>query len=234
MLTLDVADRVSGFSHLLGALVALVAAIDLIRRGGASRERVGALVVYVVGVVALLTASGVYHLTSADSPHRAPLQRIDHAAIWVQIAGTFTPIHIVFFRGFWRVFPLLVVWGGAAAGILLKLVFFDAVPEALGTFLYLGLGWFGVVSCGLLTHGHGWRVIIPMAVGGVLYSGGALLELNRWVNPLPGVVGPHELFHFAVLGGIFSHWVFIRRWAGGLEPAPAAAQVDGAALPLAA
>lgn len=234
MFTHDLADRVSGFSHLLGAVVAVVAGVELLRRAGASRERVVSLVIYLVGVVSLLTASGVYHLTSADSPLRAPLQRLDHAAIWVQIAGTFTPIHIVFFRGFWRVFPLVVVWGGAAAGILLKVVFFDAVPEALGTFLYLGLGWFGILSCGLLTHGHGWRVIIPMMIGGVLYSGGALLELNRWWTPLPGVVGPHELFHFAVLGGIAAHWVFIRRHAGGLEPTPLAAQAGGDALPLAA
>lgn len=232
-MTSDVADRVSGFSHLLGALVALVACIELLRRGGTSRERRVSLGVYVVGLVGMLTASGVYHLTPVESPHRALLQRIDHAAIWVQIAGTFTPIHIVFFRGFWRVFPLLVVWGGAAAGILLKLVFFEHVPEALSVALYLALGWFGVVSCWRLTSGHGWRLIIPMAVGGVLYSGGALVELNDWPTPVAGVVGPHELFHFAVLGGVTAHWMFIRRWAGGLEPA-ALAPVDGGTLPLAA
>jgi hemolysin III len=213
---LHIAEPVNALTHLLGALVALLASVDLLRRGGADRERVVSLAIYVVGVVCMLTASGVYHLAGPDHPDHLLLQRFDHAAIWLQIAGTFTPVHVIFFRGAWRVAPLVVVWTAAALGVVLKLFFFASVSEGPG--LYLALGWFGVISCGQLIRERGWATLAPMFLGGVSYSVGAIVERFRLLTPLPGVVGPHELFHLAVLGGVLFHWRFIRRWAGEVLP----------------
>ena len=175
MATSVLSEPVSALSHLAGASVALLAGIELLRRAGPSRERTISLAVYVAGVVALLLASGFYHLVGDGHPWRDQLRRLDHAAIWLQIAGTFTPIHIIFFRGGWRLWPLVVVWTGALLGILLKLVFFDVVPEGVGLSLYLALGWSGTFSTFRLARERGFGLAAPIVHGGAIYSVGALL-----------------------------------------------------------
>lgn len=210
---LPASEALSAATHLLGALVAACAGVGLIRRGH-DREQVVALTIYVVGAVSMFTLSGVYHLAGAGHPSRGFLQRLDHAAIWLQIAGTFTPIHVLFFRGARRWGPLGVVWASALLGILLKLLFFGVVPEGPGLALYLGLGWFGIISVGLLVRERGLALAAPVFFGGLWYSAGALLELNRWPTLVEGVFGPHELFHLAVIAGAAHHWSFIHRWAG--------------------
>ncbi len=206
-------EALSAATHLLGALAAAFAGVGLIRRGR-NREQVVALTVYVVCAVAMFSMSGVYHLVGEGHPAREALRRLDHAAIWLQIAGTFTPIHVVFFRGRWRWWPLTIVWAGAFLGIALKLLFFGAVPEGPGLALYLGLGWFGVISAGQLVRERGFAMIAPVFLGGVWYSTGAILELTRWPTLVDGVFGPHQLFHVAVIAGVAHHWAFIHRWAG--------------------
>lgn len=210
---LPATEALSAATHLLGALCAAYAGAGLIRRGR-NREQVVALSIYVGCAVAMFTLSGVYHLAGEGHALRGFLRRLDHAAIWLQIAGTFTPIHVVFFRGGWRWWPLAVVWTGAFLGIVLKLLFFGTVPEGPGLALYLGLGWFGLISVGQLVRERGFAMIAPVFLGGVWYSSGALLELNRWPTLVEGVFGPHELFHVAVIAGVVHHWSFIHRWAG--------------------
>jgi hemolysin III len=208
---IQLAEPIPALSHLLGAVVFLLLGVGLVRRGRPAPERLVSLAVYVAGVVAMLTASGLYHLAGPDHPWHAVLRRVDHAAIWLQIAGTFTPIHVIFFRGGWRRWPLVIVWTGAILGILLKLVFFDLVSEGPGLALYLALGWSGAFSAFQLLKERGWSMIAPVFMGGAFYSIGALLELSRLT---PGLLTPHELFHFAVLGGVAWHWLFIHRAAG--------------------
>ncbi len=209
----QLAEPVCALSHLLGAVVFLLLGVALVRRGRPTAGRVLSLAIYVAGVVAMLTASGLYHLAGPDHPWHAVLRRIDHAAIWLQIAGTFTPIHVIFFRGGWRRWPLVIVWTGAFFGVLLKLVFFELVSEGPGLVLYLALGWSGAFSAFQLLRERGWSMVGPVFKGGAAYSIGALLELSR-LTPLPGLLTPHELFHFAVLAGVGWHWLFIHRAAG--------------------
>ena len=106
---------------------------------------------------------------------------------------------------------LTVVWGAALAGLILKTVFFSTVPEWLGLAMYLGLGWMGIFSGIALARRYGVRFIQPILWGAVAYTVGAVAEFLRWPVLLPGVVGPHELFHLAVLAGISCHWAFILR-----------------------
>jgi channel protein (hemolysin III family) len=225
--SLPVSELVSAATHLLGAICAAVLGAGLIRRGRGP-EQVVSLAIYVAGVVAMFTLSGAYHLSGEAA--RPALQRLDHAAIWLQIAGTFTPIHIVFFRGVWRWAPLVVVWTGAGVGVVLKLFYFGAVAESPGVLLYLGLGWFGILSAVQLVRERGLSTIAPVFLGGVWYSTGAVSELAGWPAVLGGAFGPHQLFHLFVLAGVAHHWSFIHRWAGAdLAPIPLAAPEPSAA-----
>lgn len=210
-----ISDPVSSISHLGGAAVFAFLAAALLRRGGGDHARMISLSVFAVSCVLLLGLSGVYHLLPPDTAARAVLKRLDHAAIFVLIAGSFTPVHTILFRGVWRWGTLAAIWGAAITGVILKTVYFDVMPEWLGLMMYLGLGWIGVISATALARQHGWRPLRLVLWGALAYTGGAITEFLRWPVLLAGVVGPHEMFHLAVLAGIACHWAFIARIASG-------------------
>ncbi len=208
-------DPVSSWLHLGGALVFLLLAPRLLWRGRGHPGRVFSLVVFVLAVEIQLGLSGTYHLLADGTPARAVLRRLDHAAIFVLIAGTFTPGHAILFRGWLRWGILAFVWSFAVASITLKTVFFQGFPEWLGLVMYLSLGWLGAVSGYAAWRRYGYSLVSPVLLGGVAYTAGAVLEFLRWPTLWPGVLGPHELFHLFVLLGVGLHWRFIYRFAHG-------------------
>jgi channel protein (hemolysin III family) len=130
MLTLPgFSDPVSSLTHLAGALLFAFLAFGLLRRRQENRVHLISLYVFAVSCVLLLALSGVYHLLAPDTAGRAVLKRLDHAAIFVLIAGSFTPVHTILFQGAWRWGMLAAVWGAALLGVVLKTVYFDTVPE---------------------------------------------------------------------------------------------------------
>jgi channel protein (hemolysin III family) len=211
-------DPVSSLTHLLGAGVFFLLTPLLLLKGRGDPWRVASLGVFAFSTVMLLSLSGTYHLLSPGTSGRTVLQRLDHGAIFVLIAGTFTPLHVILFHDRWSWGPLLVVWAVAVAGVVLKTAFFAAVAEWLGLLFYLGMGWLGVVSGTELWRRHGGRFIRPMLLGGVAYTAGALCEFLRWPVVLAGILGPHELFRLFVLLGAGLHWRFIYRFACGTIP----------------
>ena len=171
------------------------------------------LVVFIFGVTFALSMSGVFHLLTPGSVARAVFQRLDHAGIFFLIAATYTPVHVIVFRGVMRWGVLSIVWLVAITGIILKSIFFDNIAEWLGLTLYLSLGWFGVFSTYRLYKRFGLEYIKPILYGAFAYTFGAMLEFLRTPVLIPKVLGPHELFHLLVLVGISMHWVFIQRLA---------------------
>lgn len=187
----------------------LALGIALVRRASGHWSDVAALAVFAFGGVFLLSTSGVYHLLSPGSAGRAVLQRLDHAAIFFMIAGTFCAVQALLFRGAWRWGVIIVLWVTTATAITLKTIFFTDVPESLSLAMYLGLGWIGAVSGWRIYRRHGWTFVRPLVYGACAYSLGAVLEYLRQPELIPGVVGPHELFHVAVLAGLAWHWRFL-------------------------
>ena len=208
----------SSLSHLLGAGVFAVLGGILLRRGRGSLSRLAFLGVYAFSCVFLFSMSGVYHLLDFGNAARPVLGRLDHGAIFVLIAATFTPAHGILFRGWQRWLPLLLVWLAAVVGITVKTIYFDAMSGWLGLSMYLGMGWLGAVSGVALWLRFGTAFIQPLLVGGLAYSVGALLDFWRWPILMPSVIGPHELFHVAVLVGAAYHWTFTYQFAAGAPP----------------
>ena len=213
-------DPFSSLTHLAAAVVFLILGIVLLQRGRGDRTRVISLCVFAFSCVLLLSLSGVYHLLEPDTPGREVLKRLDHAAIFVLIAGSFTPVHVILFRGGWRWGMLAGIWGAALAGLVLKTVYFATMPEWLGMLMYLGLGWLGLISAVALSRRYGWRFVRPVLWAALAYTAGALSEFLRWPVLLAGIVGPHEIFHLAVLAGVSCTWAFILGIAAG-EPVSA-------------
>ena len=183
----------------------------LIQRGQGDSLRVAALLIYVTGVVSALFLSGLMHLADRESGARGVLVRLDHAAIFFLIAATYTPVHIIQFRGWMRWGVLGAIWSAATAGMILKMAFIDAVPEWLSLTMYLVLGWAGLFTAFALHRVVGLKPLIPIILGALAYSIGALIDVSALPDPLPGIVRPHEVFHVFVLAGVASHWLYIRR-----------------------
>jgi channel protein (hemolysin III family) len=207
-------DPVSSLSHLAGAVVFAILGAFLIARGRGDVRRVLSLAVFASSCVLLLSLSGVYHLLSPGTTARSVLLRLDHAAIFVLIAGSFTPVHMILLRDLWHRHLLAWIWVAAIAGLVLKTVYFDATPPWLGLLMYLGLGWLGLISTIALARRFGVRFVLPLVWGALAYTIGALVDFLGWPVLIAGVVGPHEVFHLAVLAGISFHWAFIRGIAG--------------------
>jgi hemolysin III len=143
----------------------------------------------------MFAVSATYHRVHWESAvFRNWMRRLDHSMIFVLIAGTYTPFaRLAMPRGTGHL-VLAIVWGGAVAGIALTL-FWPTAPRWLGVALYLLLGWVAVWYIGLIVHNAGMTAAVLLAVGGALYSVGAVFYGLRWPDPWPTTFGYHEFFH---------------------------------------
>jgi channel protein (hemolysin III family) len=205
----------SAISHLLGAVIFVVLGGMLLWRGRGDRARLAFLAVYAYSCVLLFSMSGVYHMMVRGSIARLVFERLDHSAIFILVAGTFTPAHGLLFRGWLRWGPLILIWAAAVTGITLKTIFFEDFAPWVGLSIYLTLGWFGLFSGILVAHRYGFAFVQPLLWGGVAYSVGAIMEFRGWLVLVPGIIHAHELFHLAVLAGALLHWRFVWQFASG-------------------
>ncbi len=170
--------------------------------------RVGALV-YALSLTGLFGTSAAYHRLARSVKARGLLRRLDHAMIFVLIAGSYTPMCLVALEGAWRVSALTLVWAGALAGVALKLFRLEAMR--LGNALYLVLGWAVLAILPQLAQRVAPLTLILLAAGGLLYTGGAVVLTRRRPDPLPHVFGYHEVWHSLVVAAAACHYVMILR-----------------------
>lgn len=215
----------SSLTHLVGALVFAILSVPLVARGRGDGWRVFSLVIFAFSCVLLLSLSGVYHLLTPGTPARSVLVRLDHAAIFLLIAGSFTPVHAILLRNQWQQALLIGIWAAAVAGLTLKTVFFSSMPGWAGLSIYLGLGWLGTISTIAIARRRGLRFVLPLLWGALAYTIGAVADHLQWPVLIPNVIGPHEVFHVAVLAGIAFHWSFILAIATEARAAGLDAQV---------
>ena len=202
-------EPVACWSHLFAAAGFCVFLAFLLHKAWGNSLRLSALLIYGVCAIYLFSMSGVYHLLEPGGGPRSVLQRLDHSGIWAMIAGTFTPIHIILFRAWWRWGALAFIWLVSITGLTLEVVFFTDFPEWLSLLLYLALGWFGLATFYRYIQDHEEKIARYLVFGGISYSLGGIFEFCRWPILIAGVIGPHEVFHFFVMGGAAFHGFFI-------------------------
>jgi hemolysin III len=197
--TLDVGrPRLRGVSHQWAFYVSLALGAALVAAAESGQPRLAAAV-YALSVAALFGTSALYHrITWASTAARRWMKRLDHSMIFFLIAGTYTPFALLVLDGALATVILVVVWSGALAGIVMKLVWIDA-PKALVAILYLALGWVAVAAFPTMLDELGITGTALVAVGGLLYTAGALVYAFQRPNPAPGVFGYHEVFHALVI-----------------------------------
>jgi hemolysin III len=189
--------RFRGVLHQYAFFVSLVLGAALVAGASGSGERVSSLV-FAAALAAMFGISALYHRITWRPGPRRWMRRLDHAAIYLLIAGTYTPFGLLALSGAWRWTLLPVVWGGALAAIILQLAWVDA-PKWLAAAIGITLGWVGIIAIPQLWDHMGVAGLLLLAVGGVLYTGGALVYARGWPDPVPAVFGYHELFHALVI-----------------------------------
>ena len=199
--------KLRGLLHGIAFPAALVGGIVLVALAGNGRARLGCAV-YALSGCLLFGVSAVYHRWRGSPRVRRVLQRLDHANIFLIIAGTYSPIALVILRGTTSTVVLTVVWVGAVAGIALQLLWHDA-PRWLYVPIYLALGWVAVFVIPDLLHRGGVAVLVLVAVGGTLYSLGALVYAFQWPDPAPRIFGFHEVFHALTVGAFILQYVAV-------------------------
>jgi hemolysin III len=212
----DPVPRLRGALHAVALPVAAVAGIVLIATAPTPLARLAAGI-YAVTSVLLFGVSAAYHRARLSPRVRAVLHRCDHANIYLIIAGTYTPIALLTLHGNVRVALLVVVWAGAAAGVVFRVAWLSA-PRWLYTSLYIGLGWAALAVLPQLARGAGPAALSLVVAGGVLYSLGGVVYALRRPDPWPGWFGFHEVFHACTILGYLAQYaavaLVIQRAAG--------------------
>jgi hemolysin III len=202
--------RMRGWLHVHAFYVAAVAGIAL-TAVAATRPGAAPLVstaVYSVTVCGLFGVSALYHRRVWSPGGFAIMRRLDHSMIFLLIAGTYTPFSVLLLPPDKATVILGVVWGGAVAGVALKMIWPHA-PRWLSSPLYVVLGWVAIAVLPDILHAGGVTTLTLLLVGGAVYTAGAVLYALRRPNPWPGVFGHHEFFHACTLVAALSHHVAI-------------------------
>ncbi|OGO76774.1 MAG: hemolysin [Clostridiales bacterium GWB2_37_7] len=206
-------EPVSGLTHLLGAVLSAIGLVLMIYYA-AVKGTVWHIVSFSIfggSLILLYTASTLYHLLNISEKGVRVLRKIDHMMIYILIAGTYTPISLIPLRGGWGYTLLITIWGIAAAGIIMKLLWFDA-PRWLYTLFYLAMGWLVVIAFWPLIKTVPAAGIAWLVTGGLLYSIGAIIYGTKWPRLKSRLFGFHEIFHLFVLFGSFSHFWLVFRY----------------------
>jgi hemolysin III len=201
----------SCYSHLVGVGLAIAALVVLVVAADDDPWRVVGFSIYGASLILLYLASTIYHWALLPLAQRKWLNRIDHVAIFLLIAGTYTPVCLVSLRGGWGWTMFGIVWAAATAGTIIKLGF-PSLPRYVSAAIYVAMGWVAVIATVPIVHVFPVPALLWLLVGGLLYTTGAVIYATRRPNPFPRVFGFHEIFHLFVLGGSVAHFVFMLRY----------------------
>jgi hemolysin III len=206
----DLIPQLRGVLHQWAFWFALAAAAALVTLAPGGVARVAALV-YGAGLCLMLAASAAYHRWKCSPQVRSVLCRIDHSAIYLFMAASYTPVGLLVLDGTLRWVVLGSVWGGCLAGVALSVAWVTA-PRVLFALTYVALGWVIVIAFPQLTAELDATPLVLFAAGGVLYSAGAAIYALRRPDPWPTTFGFHEVFHALVVAAAVIHFVAIAGW----------------------
>ncbi|HEX6490640.1 MAG TPA: hemolysin III family protein [Gaiellaceae bacterium] len=192
----SVKPKLRGVFHELGFYLALGLGIAIVVTAEPGRARIAATI-FAASVAGCFGASALYHRPTWRPRVRSWLARLDHAGVYLLIAGTYTPFGLLVLSPGWAVAVLSIVWSATLAAIALKL-FWVRMPKWLSAAIGIAIGWVAVVALPQLARLNLAGLLLVLA-GGLLYTAGAVIYARRRPDPLPHTFGYHELFHVLTL-----------------------------------
>ena len=200
----EVKPRLRGWLHAVTSPLTLIAGVVLIALSPTAATRIGSAV-FMVSAMLLFTVSAIYHRGSWSPRTWGILRRLDHANIFLLIAGSYTPFSLVMLEGSSRMWMLSIVWGGAVLGVLFRLMWANA-PRWLYVPIYLALGWAAIFFFDDFLASGSTTVLVLICLGGALYTLGGVVYGLRRPDPFPGWFGFHEVFHTLTILAFAAHY----------------------------
>lgn len=201
-------EPVNSLTHWGGAILALAGLIALLIVGWSTPAKIISLIIYGVSLIFLFSASATYHMVLVKDKALEVFRKIDHAAIYALIAGTYTPFCVNAFEGFWKWGMLSIIWSLALIGIVVK-IFYIKAPRWLNAGIYVVMGWLSVLAAGQMLSALPSWVFAWLLTGGIIYTLGAIVYSTKIFNFKPGVFGFHEVWHIFVLLAAAAHFVAV-------------------------
>ncbi len=207
-----VKPRLRGVSHEVAFFVAIVAGGALVALAPSGKATLAAAI-YAFSLAALLGTSALYHRVDWKRPGaRRWMRRLDHSMIFLLIAGTVTPFALLVMEPPMSTALLIAVWSGAIAGIVVELIWVEA-PKWFAVIVYVAVGWIGALGFPAIVIEAGIAAGALIAVGGVLYTTGAIVYARQRPDPYPTVFGYHEVFHALVIAAAVAHFAAVAIYA---------------------
>jgi hemolysin III len=207
-----VKPKLRGVSHEFAFFVSLFLGAGLII-AAKTPEATLAVAIYAVSLSALLGTSALYHRVNWSRPNaRRWMRRLDHSMIFFLIAGTYTPFALLVLDGPLADAILVVVWLGAIAGAIVEMVWIEH-PKWVAALIYMSLGWVAAIAFPGLWDEMGAAGTLLVAIGGILYTAGAVVYATQRPNPNPRVFGYHEVFHLLVIAAAAAHFAAVAFFA---------------------
>lgn len=200
-------ELVSFYSHLAGVGAAIVGMFILIVTADKPLIQVLSLI-YGISVIILFTASTLYHGLKQHENENSVWRRFDHIAIFIMIAGTYTPVCYIYLDYETALYIIVAQWILVALGIIFKVYFFNA-PRIVYTAIYLAMGWMAIIVIKDIISIMDYQSIWYLFLGGIAFTIGALFYIIKWPQKINGHVGFHEIFHGFILLGAFFHYMMV-------------------------
>lgn len=204
-------EPINALTHLVAASLSVVGLIVLLYLGWDQPLKAITFLVYGISMILLFTASGLYHAIRANDSTIQIHRKFDHSAIYLLIAGTYTPICSYFFQGFWQYGMIALIWFLAIIGIVIKL-FIIKSPRWVSAGIYLMMGWLSIIGVQEIIRTMPIDAIVWLVMGGLMYTIGAIIYITKRFDFKPGFFGFHEIWHIFVILGAFCHYFVILRF----------------------
>jgi len=205
---LKMKEPVNTWTHFITFMAAIVGLVFLIIMSKNNISKLVTMTIYGASMILLYGASSLYHWVRTTPQKELLLKKIDHIAIYFLIAGSYTPVFYFGLDGAWRWAMLISVWSLAVLGMALKIWFIHA-PRYVSSAFYVSLGWIALVPFLQLIKNLPLGAIILMAVGGVIYTMGAVIYATKIFDFFPKRFGFHEIFHLFIAAGSIVHFIMI-------------------------
>jgi len=205
-------EPVNALTHLIGAILAMVGLIYLLIttiKVNPTLSGIISIIIFGISMILLYSASGIYHMVRGSETLIHYLKKVDHAMIYILIAGTYTPFVLLGLEGAWMWTFISIIWAFAIIGIMLSIFYID-MPRFIKTTLYIIMGWVAIIAIYPLYLSISFYGIFWLFLGGVVYTvGGVIYGLKKPNFSLK--FGSHELFHICVmLGTSFHYWAILK------------------------
>lgn len=201
-------DPISGLTHLGAAILSLFGLIALILISWGEPAKLSSLIVYGISLIVMFSASATYHMTISSPKVLEILRKVDHSAIYLLIAGTYTPFCINAFSGFWKWGLFSIIWALAIIGVGIK-IFIIRAPRWVNAGVYLLMGWLVVAATGEMLDKLPIGALVWLIAGGLIYTFGAIIYITKKLDFKPGIFGFHEVWHIFVILAAGAHFISI-------------------------